>query len=72
MPPSAAYTYIFQGQAQTLDHQFASARLANELDTVAVAHINADWPKELEGDGPRGASDHDPIVARYEFSPGEG
>jgi uncharacterized protein len=58
---------VFQGQAQTLDHQFVSAQLRSELEQVLVAHINADWPKEHEGDGARGASDHDPVVSRFEF-----
>jgi uncharacterized protein len=66
--PASAYTYVFQGQAQTLDHQFVSRRLARELERVRVAHINADWPKDHEGDGPRGASDHDPVVSRFRFS----
>ena len=30
-----------------------------------MAHVNADWPAEFGGDGARGASDHDPVVARY-------
>jgi predicted extracellular nuclease len=58
---------VFQGQAQTLDHQFVSQRLGRELERVRVAHINADWPKDHPGDGARGASDHDPVVARYSF-----
>ena len=58
---------MFQGQAQTLDHQFISPQLEDELDQVRVAHINADWPKDHEGDGARGASDHDPVVSRFEF-----
>jgi uncharacterized protein len=66
--PASAYTYVFQGQAQTLDHQFVSRRLARELRRVRVAHVNADWPKDFEGDGARGASDHDPVVSRFGFS----
>jgi predicted extracellular nuclease len=65
--PASAYSYVFQGQAQTIDHQFVSRQLAHELEAVRVAHINADWPKDHPGDGARGASDHDPVVARYNF-----
>ncbi len=68
--PASAYTYVFQGQAQTLDHQFVSAWLSRELRQVRVAHVNSDWPADQGDDGPRGASDHDPVVARYGFSPG--
>jgi hypothetical protein len=30
-----------------------------------VAHINADFAADFEGDGARGASDHDPSQARF-------
>jgi predicted extracellular nuclease len=65
--PASAYTYVFEGQAQTLDHQFVTPRLGDELERVRVAHVNADWPADFAGDGPRGASDHDPLVARYDL-----
>ncbi len=65
--PASAYTYVFEGQAQTLDHQFVTASLGDDLEQVRVAHVNADWPAAFAGDGPRGASDHDPLVARYEL-----
>jgi predicted extracellular nuclease len=65
--PASAYTYVFQGQAQTLDHQFVSWKLKRELQQVRVAHVNADWPKDFGGDDARGASDHDPVVSRFEF-----
>jgi hypothetical protein len=65
--PASAYTYVFEGQAQTLDHQFVTPRLGDELELARVAHVNADWPADFGGDGPRGASDHDPLVARYDL-----
>ena len=65
--PASAYSYVFEGQAQTLDHQFVSPQLAGELEQVRVAHVNADWPKEFGDDGARGASDHDPVVSRFGF-----
>jgi predicted extracellular nuclease len=65
--PASAYTYVFEGQAQTLDHQFVTPRLGDELERARVAHLNADWPAAFTGDGPRGASDHDPLVARYDL-----
>jgi predicted extracellular nuclease len=68
--PESAYTYVFEGQAQTLDHQFVSRQLERDLERVRVAHINADWPADFAGDGARGASDHDPVVSRFEFSSG--
>jgi predicted extracellular nuclease len=70
--PESAYTYVFEGQAQTLDHQFVSRQLERDLERVRVAHINADWPADFDGDRARGASDHDPVVSRFEFPGGRG
>ena len=64
--PAGAYSYVFEGQAQTLDQLFVSRELRSELADVRAAHINADWPSDFDGDGPRGTSDHDPPVARFE------
>lgn len=65
LPPVSAYSYVFQGQAQTLDHLFLNRALRSDLVRVAAAHVNADWPAAHEGDGSRGASDHDPQVAVF-------
>ena len=63
--PVSAYSYIFQGQTQTLDQIFVTPSLMDEIVQARVAHVNSDWPADFDGDGPRGASDHDPLVARY-------
>lgn len=63
--PSAAYSYVFQGQTQTLDQLFVTPSLLDDLTQARMAHINSDWPADYSGDGPRGTSDHDPIVARF-------
>ncbi|MEU8010459.1 lamin tail domain-containing protein [Micromonospora parva] len=63
--PSSAYSYSFEGQAQTLDHLFVNDAFYGDLVQVRAAHINADWPAEFTGDGSRGSSDHDPQVARF-------
>jgi len=79
--PASAYSYVFQGQAQTLDSFFVVFRLLAELVQVRTAHVNSDWPNDYDGDlcllsggtqtarCPRGASDHDPTVARFRFPP---
>jgi hypothetical protein len=64
--PASAYSYVFVGMAQTLDGQFVSDTLADELGQARIAHVNADWPADTPGDGARGASDHDPLVARFD------
>jgi hypothetical protein len=63
--PAAAYSYTFQGQAQTLDHLFVNDALDGDLLEMRSAHVNAGWPADFDGDGARGSSDHDPQVARF-------
>jgi predicted extracellular nuclease len=65
--PAAAYSYVFVGQAQTLDWQFLTPTLHDELVQSRVAHVNADYPAEFAGDGARGLSDHDPMTSRFEI-----
>jgi len=54
------YTFIYQGNSQTLDHILVSAALV-PLAEVDVVHVNADFPARDR------ASDHDPVVARFTF-----
>jgi predicted extracellular nuclease len=67
--PSSAYSYVFEGQAQTLDQIFLTPSLEAEFDHMDAAHINSDWPAEHDGDGARGTSDHDPQVAVFSLAP---
>ena len=64
--PSSAYSYVFDGQAQTLDHLFVNEALHGDLIQMRAAHINADWAAEDEGNGSKGSSDHDPQIARFQ------
>ena len=64
-----AYGYIFQGQTQTLDQIFVTPSVLADLVQVRIAHINSDFPADYDGDGPRGTSDHDPNIARYDGLP---
>jgi len=61
----SAYSYIFQGQTQTLDQIFVTPSLLDFLTQARAAHVNADFPADYPGDIARGASDHDPLVARF-------
>jgi predicted extracellular nuclease len=63
--PVSAYSYVYQGQAQTLDQMFVTPIFVNDLVKFRASHINSDFPSDHFGDGPRGTSDHDPQVARY-------
>jgi uncharacterized protein len=63
--PAAAYSYVFVGMAQTLDGQFVTDNLLDELAQARVAHVNADFAADYPGDGARGLSDHDPMASRF-------
>ncbi len=63
--PASAYSYVFDGSAQTLDHLFVNEALHDDLIQIRAAHINADWAAEDDTNGSMGSSDHDPQVARF-------
>lgn len=68
--PASAYSYVYEGHAQTLDQLFVSPGLHERLVDVRAAHINADWPDRgplMDAPQPRRASDHDPVVATFAF-----
>ena len=69
IPAESRYTYIFAGQTQTLDYIYATPNLVEHLDSVRVAHINADYSFTYETDASLSwrAADHDPIVATFNF-----
>ncbi len=63
LPRQERYGYIFQGNAQALDHVLIAGPLRRDLDRVEVDHVHvcAEFPA-----GDR-ISDHDPIVARLQM-----
>jgi predicted extracellular nuclease len=63
--PQSAYSYSFVGMVQTLDSQWANDPQFADLAEVRVAHLNADFAADYDGDVARGASDHDPQLARW-------
>lgn len=71
IPRAARYTYIYQGVSQVLDYILVDPSLADELLTVHVPHINADFPAVF-ADVPttsHRSSDHDPVIARFTVFP---
>jgi predicted extracellular nuclease len=72
--PEAAYTYNFQGQAQTIDHLWMSPALLEDLVRAAPVHVNADYPADAFGSGEEpaygrwGVSDHDPETALVDIA----
>ena len=63
--PQSAYSYNFVGQVQTLDMQWATDGQFADLVEVRAGHFNVDFAADHDGDVARGASDHDPQLARW-------
>ncbi|MCB9898236.1 MAG: endonuclease/exonuclease/phosphatase family protein [Planctomycetes bacterium] len=57
VPDAQRWSYVYQGNAQVLDHLFASSALAARLRATHVVHRDAHRHD--------GASDHDPIWAAF-------
>ena len=55
VPLAERYSYVFEGNSQTLDHILVSGPLVNR-STLDVVHVNAEFADQ--------ASDHDPSVVR--------
>jgi predicted extracellular nuclease len=55
LPENERYSYIFQGNSQSLDHILVSNNLADRSEFDAV-HVNAEFSNQ--------ASDHDPLLVR--------
>ena len=66
MGPEERYSYIYQGETQTLDHILVSPDLMNLLNRVQVLHLDADYPPPPKEDTtPIRKSDHDPVIADF-------
>lgn len=63
------YSYVYKGEAGTLDHAFVSPALASAVRKAQVAHINAGFPPglPLQEEWLR-YSDHDPVVIDLRFN----
>jgi predicted extracellular nuclease len=63
--PTQRYSYVYQGNAQTLDHVLVNEALVMDAAAVTVEHarINADFGVHHYGDStlPLRVSDHDPV-----------
>ena len=66
--PLRPYSYIYEGESETLDHILMTPGLYDHLVQVEAVHINADYTLAEPGDpSASGTSDHDPIVAVFSF-----
>ena len=62
LPENQRFSYLHEGNAQTLDQILASNALAPRLVGYEVIHINS---LSLSRDA---SSDHDPVVAVFDLS----
>lgn len=66
--PARPYSYIYQGESETLDHLLVTPALYQHISDVRAVHIDADYPPaDPEDASPRRVSDHDPIVVILSF-----
>ncbi|HMO80597.1 MAG TPA: hypothetical protein PKD24_07375 [Pyrinomonadaceae bacterium] len=61
------YSYVFDGNAQVLDHILVSESLRRQVAGFGYARLNADFPEIFfnDPDRPERFSDHDPAVAYF-------
>lgn len=57
LPQNERYSYVFDGNSQTLDHILVSSNLRTNLDGFDAVHINSEFADQ--------DSDHDPVLARF-------
>lgn len=71
LPPDQRYSFIFEGNAQTLDHVLVNGAMLQRLTRFTYARNNADFPESFGGDTtrPERVSDHDMPVAYFNFPP---
>ncbi len=73
LPPESRYSYVFFGEAGTLDYALASPSLNRQTAGFTIWHINADEPPALDYNtefnpawlytpDPFRSSDHDPLL----------
>ena len=64
-PADQRYSYVYDGNAQELDHVLVTADLVPRVNGLYYARDNADFPESYRSDAsrPERYSDHDPVVA---------
>ena len=78
LPLAERYSYVFMGEAGTLDYAFASPSLNEQVTGFDIWHINSDEPRihdynlefnpiDLFRPSPYRSSDHDPVIVGLEL-----
>jgi uncharacterized protein len=70
LPADQRYTFTFDGNAQTLDHELVNSALLPLFSRIAIARNNGDFQGTLRNDGnrPERVSDHDMPVSYFTFT----
>ena len=65
--PLQRYSYLFDGNAQVLDHFLITQNLKKHLVGFGYARLNADYPEIYRGDASKAErfSDHDPAIGYF-------
>lgn len=68
-PADQRYSFVFNGNAQELDHVIVTQNVIGLSNGLSYGRNNADFPDVLRGDPntPVRISDHDPVVAYFAF-----
>lgn len=61
LPAAARYSYVFQGNSQTLDHLLASPAFTSLAPAIDIVHSNSEFASQI--------SDHDPSIMRLTVIP---
>ena len=61
VPEDERYSFIFQGNSQSLDHMLVSGGLADVVE-FDIVHVNSEFAETTER-----ASDHDPLLASFDL-----
>ena len=62
------YSHVYFGAGGTLDHAFASPRLADQVRSASILNVNAGQPRDLRMEPSwLGSSDHDPVLVDVRF-----
>ena len=69
VPDAEHYSYVFEGNAQEIDHILLTQNLLNRFTRLAYARVDADFPEVFRSDAtrPERVSDHDGVVAYFSF-----
>lgn len=70
VPADERYSFVFDGNSQSLDHMLVSPVLFAEQSAPDISHFNADYPPGLASDDTtfNRSSDHDPLAGTFQIT----